>query len=430
PKPGNPEAFFTAVRLKAGSDAGYTLTRGASGRLGLHRFDFANLQSLEAIYESPGSDADGVWYKSGEPKAVFYTDEAQQMVWFDPAQRSLHAELKAALGGDAVQLAYRSVSRDNQRRLIAAGNASDPGVLYFFDQATMAIKELAELRPDLDYRQLAAPDPIGFTARDGVEIRGYLTLPRGREARGLPLVIMPHGGPFGVRDTLRYNDWVQLLANRGYAVLQPNFRGSGGYGEAFFDRGRGEVGRAMQDDLDDAMDWAVAEGVADPDRVCLVGGSYGGYAALWGVLRNPERYRCAASWAGVTDWDRMLKFDRRYLTRDAQKRFQAKIEGDNANLAEVSPLRLAKRLSRPVLLAHGTRDPNVPFTQFEQMAKATKDAPVVPTKLIVHAAGHSFTTERHHKEWLDALDRFLARHNPADQVDETGAFREPDDPDL
>ena len=153
--------------------------------------------------------------------------------------------------------------------LVSAGNEGDPGVLYFYDAETRQLNEFAQFRPELDFRMLAKPKPVSYTARDGTLIRAYLTLPKGRDPQGLPLIIHPHGGPFGVRDKLRYDDHVQFLANRGYAVLQPNFRGSGGYGTAFYEKGEGEVGRGMQDDLDDAMDWAVAEGIADPARVCI-----------------------------------------------------------------------------------------------------------------------------------------------------------------
>ena len=182
-------------------------------------------------------------------------------------------------------------------------------------------------------------------------------------------------------------------------MIQPNFRGSGGYGTAFYDLGNGEVGRGMQDDLDDAMDWAVAEGIADPSRVCVVGGSYGGYAALWAVLRNPERYRCAASWAGVTDWDRMLSYDRRYLTRKAGKRWSAKIEGDDEefDLKDVSPYRLGRNLNRPILLAHGTEDDNVPFKQYEQMMRSLRKAQVEPVTLVIEGEGHSFSKEESEK---------------------------------
>ncbi|HSJ78741.1 MAG TPA: alpha/beta fold hydrolase, partial [Erythrobacter sp.] len=313
--------------------------------------------------------------------------------------------------------------------LVWAGDESDPGVLYFYDAEAQSMKVVMQYRPKLDFNALARPVPMTYRARDGTAIRGYLTLPKGRVPQGLPLIIMPHGGPFGIRDSLRFDDEVQLLANRGYAVLQPNFRGSGGYGNAFYDLGNGQVGRGMQDDLDDAMDWAVREGIADPARVCVVGGSYGGYAALWSVLRNPDRYRCAASWAGVTDWDRMLRYDRRVLTRSAGKRWTARIEGDDGlDLKEVSPFRRAGSLTRPVLLAHGTADDNVPFDQFEAMQKAAQKSGAPLTTLIINGEGHSFSSAKSEQQWYDALDTFLAKHNPADQIGPDGSFTPPRDP--
>ena len=164
-------------------------------------------------------------------------------------------------------MAVQAWSKDRKKMLAWAGSEADPGILYFFDVDTGAMQEIKAYRPSVDPRQLAKPKPISYTARDGTLIWGYLTLPKGRDPQNLPLIIHPHGGPYGIRDMLQYDDWVQLLANRGYAVLQPNFRGSGGYGNDFYDLGNGEIGRGMQDDLDDAMDWAVAEGIADPSRV-------------------------------------------------------------------------------------------------------------------------------------------------------------------
>ena len=178
---------------------------------------------------------------------------------------------------------------------------------------------------------------------------------------------------------------------------------------------RGQIGRKMQDDLDDAMDWAVAEGIADKSRVCVVGGSYGGYAALWAVTRNPERYRCAASWAGVTDWRNMLKYDRRYLSRSTNKRWRSEVlgEAEIKTLDEVSPMRLGATLSRPVLLAHGDKDARVPFKQFKQMRDAAEDTGKL-TLLHIEGEGHSFSEKENEKAWYDALIAFLAMHNPAD----------------
>ncbi|MEM7702948.1 MAG: S9 family peptidase [Pseudomonadota bacterium] len=423
-KSGDTEGFFDAIQILSNSSEGYVLDENDEGRVGLRVFDYKTREIVDTYYENPDWDVDDVWFKKdGTPLAVVYTDDRQRTVWFDKDYEKTHKRLTKALGGMDVLVVSRS--EDDRQMLVSAGNEADPGVLYFYDRDTGALNEFAQYRPELDFRHLAQPKPISYTARDGTDIRAYLTLPKGRDPSNLPLIIHPHGGPFGIRDELRYDDHVQFLANRGYAVLQPNFRGSGGYGTAFYDLGAGEVGRGMQNDLDDAMDWAVAEGIADPARVCIVGGSYGGYAALWGVLRNPERYACAASWAGVTDWTRMLQYDRRVMTRQAGKRWSAKIEGDDEaiDLKDYSPYRLAKGLSRPVLLGHGTRDDNVPFKQYEQMVRAAKKAPAKLTTLVIKGEGHGFSKADSEQKWFDALDAFLAKHNPADQVDGAGNLK-------
>jgi len=410
------DRFWEALQIVNGSDEGYALTEGENGRVGLRRFNFAKREAIETIYENPDWDIDSVTLEDGKPFAAFYTADRDEVHWFDPAIAKQYRSLRKALGEGEVWVVSRT--KDSSKMLVYAGHESDPGALYLYEPAAKTLKALSEYRPDLLSRNLAAPKPVQYTARDGTLIRGYLTLPRGREAKGLPLILMPHGGPFGVRDKLEYNDEVQLLANRGYAVLQPNYRGSGGYGDAFFELGKGQIGRAMQDDVDDAMDWAAAQGIADPKRVCVVGGSYGGYAALWAVLRNPERYRCAASWAGVTDWNKMLRYDRRYLTERVNKAWQAKVRGEDKqiDLDAVSPYRAAAGLSRPVLLAHGTKDKRVPIVQFNIFEKAARAAPVPPQTLVIKGEGHSFTEPENAQAWFEALDSFLAKHNPTDPV--------------
>ena len=351
--------------------------------------------------------------RQGKPFAAYYTADRDEVHYFDEDVRKQHASMRKALGGAEVWVVSRA--RDGSRMLVASGTESDPGALYMFEPAARVLSEVAIYRPSLDFQLLARPQPMRYTARDGTVIRGYLTLPRGREAKGLPLIIMPHGGPYGVRDKLEYNDEVQLLANRGYAVLQPNFRGSGGYGAAFFELGSGQIGRAMQDDLDDAMDWAVREGLADPKRVCVVGGSYGGYAAMWAVMRNPERYACGASWAGVTDLDKQLRYDRQSFSRGGFKRWRDRVRGSGVeDMKAVSPLMMAATLNRPLLLAHGTKDIVVPFSQYSVFEKAVRAAPVRPRTLVIEGEGHSFSTSENEQKWYDALVAFLEEHNPAD----------------
>jgi len=418
-KPGDEEGYFDALAIISGTGRGYVLDEGENGRVGLRVFDYLTREIVETVYEHPERDIDSVWIRDGKPLAAFYTDDREQVVWFDDAYRASHEELRALIKTEDMWITARS--DDGARLLVRAGSEADPGVLYFYDAETQALREVMRARPALAPDALARPLPITYTARDGTAIRAYLTLPKGRAAKGLPLIILPHGGPFGIRDSLRYDDEVQFLANRGYAVLQPNFRGSGGYGNAFYDLGIGEVGRGMQNDLDDAMDWAVGEGIADPARVCVVGASYGGYAALWAVLRNPERYTCAASWAGVTDWDRMLRYDRTVLTRNAGKRWTARVKGDDGlALKDVSPLRMAERLNRPVLLAHGVIDDNVPIDQFQAMAKAASKSGAPLATLVIPGEGHSFFFTASQQRWLQALDSFLASHNPADRLAAAG----------
>lgn len=415
-KEGDPvDTYWDALQIIGGSDEGYVLSEGETGRVGLRKFNFATRTVVETVYEHPEWDIDSVTLREGKPFAAYYTADRDEVHYFDEATRRQQASMRKALGD--VEVLVTSRAKDGTRMLVWAGNEADPGVLYMFDPTAKRLEEVSQIRPNLDFRLLAQPRPMRYTARDGTVIRGYLTLPRGRAAKGLPLIIMPHGGPYGVRDKLDYNDEVQLLANRGYAVLQPNFRGSGGYGEAFFELGTGQIGRAMQDDLDDAMDWAVREGIADPARVCVVGSSYGGYAALWAVMRNPERYRCGASWAGVTDLDRQLRYDRQSFSRGGFKRWRDRVRGEGvADMKAVSPLNRAQTLDRPLLLAHGTKDIVVPFKQYNAFEKAARAAPVRPQTLVIEGEGHSFTTAANEQQWYDALAAFLAKHNPADPV--------------
>lgn len=409
------DRYWDALQIINGSNEGYVLSEGENGRVGLRKFNFATRETVETVYEHPEWDIDSVTLREGKPFAAYYTADRDEVHWFDDANRKQHAVLRKALGD--VETWVVSRAKDGSRMLVWAGSEADPGVLYMYEPAAKRLTEVAQFRPTLDFRLLAQPRPMRYTARDGTVIRGYLTLPRGREARNLPLIIMPHGGPYGVRDKLEYNDEVQLLANRGYAVLQPNFRGSGGYGEAFFELGTGQMGRGMQDDLDDAMDWAVGEGIADPARVCVVGSSYGGYAAIWAVIRNPERYACGASWAGVTDLDRQLLYDRQSFSRGGFKRWRDRVRGEGvADMKAVSPLGQAVELNRPLLLAHGTKDIVVPYSQYTQFEKVAGAAPVRPQTLVIEGEGHSFSRSENEQQWYDALDRFLTKHNPPDPV--------------
>jgi len=226
---------------------------------------------------------------------------------------------------------------------------------------------------------------------------------------------MPHGGPYGIRDTLNYDSDVQFLANRGYAVLQPNYRGSGGYGDAYYKKGEGQFGRTMQDDLDDGMDWLAKQGTIDSKRVCLVGMSYGGYAALWGATRNPERYRCAVSFAGVTDVKRILAYSSDFFyNAKYRKSWQRTVRGDDGfDLGTISPLQQVARLKVPVLILQGGDDKIVPPVQATLYVDALKNAGKTYDYKSYPGEQHGPTKAETRIDWLTRLEAFLTKHNPA-----------------
>jgi dipeptidyl aminopeptidase/acylaminoacyl peptidase len=284
-----------------------------------------------------------------------------------------------------------------------------------FDAATRRLDIFASPYSRLQDGDFAAVRPVSYRSRDGLVIPAYLTVPAGRPERDLPLVVRPHGGPF-VRDGWSFDPEVQFLASRGYAVLQPNFRGSTGYGRDFVERGYGQLGTGMIDDIDDGVDWLVAQGIADRARVCIMGASYGGYAALWAATRSPERYRCAIAWAGPTDLLAMLRYDlnswmpRRY----ARSRRLELRGGDDADLSAVSPLRHAERLTVPVLIGHGEQDLRVPVDQSRDLVRALTRRGARPESVFYPQSGHDFGSEQDSADFLRRVEAFLARHNPAD----------------
>ncbi len=409
------DEIWDMARIVTGSDDGYALKADASGHVALRKFNYATRTPGETVYAAPGWDvSDFDVDRTNKPVWATYTDDRDHIAWFDPRLKALQARLERAVAGSDVVITSRA--RDDSRMLVWVGHEDDPGSYYLYTAATARLEELNITHPGLDPRQLAVPRPVSYVARDKTVIHGYLTLPRGRTARGLPLIVMPHGGPYWVRDKLEYNGDVQFLANRGYAVLQPNFRGSDGYGEAFDKLGEGQIGRGMQDDLDDGMDWAVAQGLADPKRVCMVGSSYGGYAALWAVIRNPERYRCAASFAGVTDWKKQLKYNGKFFSPKSNRKWRARVTGEDGkfDLDQVSPQVQIARLTRPVLLTHGDADTRVTFKQFKQFRDAAAKAGKPIETVVFAGEGHGFDKPEDEAKWLESLDAFLTKYNPAD----------------
>jgi dipeptidyl aminopeptidase/acylaminoacyl peptidase len=254
-------------------------------------------------------------------------------------------------------------------------------------------------------------EPITFAARDGLTIHGYLTLPNGLPPRNLPVVVNVHGGPWA-RDVWGFNPEVQFLANRGYAVLQVNFRGSTGYGRRFWEASFREWGRKMQDDVTDGVQWLIGQGIADPARIAIYGGSYGGYATLAGLAFTPDLYAAGIDYVGVSNLMTFMKSIPPYW-----KPFLAMLQEmvgdmdkDEAMLREASPVFSADKIKAPLLIAQGAKDPRVVKSESDQMVDAMRKRGVEVEYLVKDDEGHGFRNEENRFEFYEAMERFLARH--------------------
>jgi dipeptidyl aminopeptidase/acylaminoacyl peptidase len=347
------------------------------------------------------------------------TRHVVEAVSFEP-DRSRWQVIDTAIACDFEEIAkldegtFRDVSRDldDLRWIVVFGTPHRPVHYYLWDRVAKSSTFLFSHRPELEDVELAEMRPITYRARDGLEIRGYLTLPPGAEPRNLPLVSHPHGGPWA-RDYWGFNVWVQLLANRGYDVLQPNYRGSTGYGRKFLHDGDRQWGLAMQDDLTDAVNWAVAEGIADPRRVAIFGGSYGGYAALAGATFTPDLYRCAVDLVGPSNLFTLIRSFAPYWNMRAIWNARTGNPDDPADrelLTGASPLFAAERIGIPMLIAQGANDPRVVQSESEQIVSAIEKNGGSVTYVLYPDEGHGFVRPSNNKDFMARAEKFLTEH--------------------
>ena len=280
-----------------------------------------------------------------------------------------------------------------------------------FDATTGSLTKLVDVAPWLKEDQLAHMKPIEYQSRDGLTIHGYLTLPLGREAKNLPVVINPHGGPW-FRDTWGFNPEVQFLANRGYAVLQMNFRGSTGYGRKFWEASFKQWGQKMQDDITDGVQWLVKQGIADPKRVAIYGGSYGGYATLAGVTFTPDLYAAAVDYVGVANMFTFMKTIPPYWKPflDQMHAMVGDPEKDKALLEAASPVMHADKIKTPLFVAQGAHDPRVNKAESDQMVAALKKRGVDVEYMVKENEGHGFHNEENRFDFYEAMEKFLAKY--------------------
>ncbi len=358
----------------------------------------AGADPLTIIHRNGTSIPVGAQVMDGRHRNLFFDDDS-------PEARQ-YRSLEAAFPDQSVRIT--SSTRDGKLLLIRVWSGNSPGDFYLFDTEQKKVAHVVSSGSWIDPDKAANVEPFTFKARDGLAVHGYLTRPRG-VAGALPMVVMPHGGPFGIFDAWQYDSDAQMLAAAGYTVMQVNYRGSGNYGLAFQKAGARQWGGTMQDDLTDATRWAIEQGHADRAKICIYGASYGAYAALMGVAKEPSLYRCAAGYVGVYDLPMMQRETGR-KRRSLGNWSRDWVGDDMAALAAVSPNRMAERIKVPVFLAAGGEDEVAPVEHTRMMEAALKKAGVPVESLYYDTEGHGFYTEPHQREYYGKLLTFLSRH--------------------
>ncbi|WP_122466900.1 alpha/beta hydrolase family protein [Brevundimonas lutea] len=385
---------------------------------GVHIFDFRTRLLGPAIWRHAEYDvADVVLSEDGAFQAGCYWADAFECDFRDPEDAAVFRGLKRFFGGER-SLSVASQSDDGRIWLLAVSGPRNPGDYFLYDSEARNVEPLGPMFRGLREERLAPTRRLDYAAGDGQRLHGYLTgHAPGPGQPPRPLIVLPHGGP-EVRDTLSYDVFAQILATRGYQVLQPDFRGSSGRGRAWAEAGYREYGGVMQTDVYAGLDHMVAEGLADPARVCIMGASYGGYVAAWAAADQPDRFRCAVSIAGLSDLEEALRWERRQFGAGSDRyEYWVKSMGDprldEARLKAASPIHQVASWRTPVLLIHGEEDNIVSVEQSRALNRALVRAAKPVRYLEIEDAGHSGWSEEAWTLILAELDSFLGRHLPA-----------------
>jgi dipeptidyl aminopeptidase/acylaminoacyl peptidase len=403
----------------------YVSARGGQDVLSLYAFDYQTGKiKPEPLVETRGYDFTGnLIANRARLLGVRYETDAIGTAWFDPAMTALQDKIDKLLPG-TVNIVSAPASADAPWVLVHAYSDVQPPVYLLYHQQTGKLSKVGESRPGLDARRMARQEALRYKARDGLEIPALLTLPPGTpKGAKVPMVVLVHGGPYVRGSTWGWDPASQFLASRGYAVLEPDFRGSTGYGAKHFMAGWKQWGLKMQDDIADGARWAIAQGIADPKRICIAGASYGGYATLMGLVNDPDLYRCGIDWVGVTDIQLMYEGHWSFksdLSEEWKDYGMPELVGDRvkdaAQLAATSPLRQAARITQPLLLAYGGSDQRVPIYHGRKFYDAVTKTNGQVEWIEYQEEGHGWSLPKNRIDFWGRVEKFLDKHIGKDAV--------------
>lgn len=384
---------------------------GGRDKTAIVEWDLAAKKEIRLIHEDSDYDMGSVDHSRKRKVLTMatWTGAKSERKFLDKETEALYA--KMAPNFEGYEFWIYGEDDTETKMLVWAGNDRNPGKYYYYDATTGKLEHLATACPWLPEAQMAEMRPITYTSRDGLTIHGYLTIPKGREAKNLPVVVNPHGGPWA-RDEWGFNSEVQFLANRGYAVLQMNFRGSTGYGRAFWEKSFKQWGLTMQNDITDGVNWLIKEGVADPKRVAIYGGSYGGYATLAGITYTPDLYACAVDYVGVSNLFTFMNTIPPYW--EPYKKMMYEMVGDpktdSLAMRESSPVFYMDNVKCPLFIAQGATDPRVNKDESDQVVAALKKRGVKVEYMVKDNEGHGFHNEENRFDFYGAMEGFFDKY--------------------
>ena len=374
-------------------------------------FDLSTGKEVKEIYKNADYDVSDLSY-SRKRKVLTdasYISWKNEQYFFDKETEKMYDRLKKELGEKEIYITGHTKAED--KFIIRTMSDRSKGTYYIYNKTSDKLDTIHTVAPWLDENDLAEMKPIEYKSRDGITIHGYLTLPKGKEAKLLPVVVNPHGGPW-FRDVWGFNPEVQFLANRGYAVLQMNFRGSTGYGRHFFEISFKQWGLKMQDDISDGVKYLTEQGIADPKRVAIYGGSYGGYATLAGMTFTPDLYACGIDYVGVSNLFTFMKTIPPYWKQELEIMYEmvGDMEKDSVLLRAASPVFHVDKIKSPLFIAQGANDPRVNKAESDQMVDALKKRGIAVEYLVKNNEGHGFHNEENRFEFYGDMEKFLAKY--------------------